>query len=207
MKLRAGVLLCGCGAYDGTDPHEAILSMLSLQGAGIEVIPLAYGSPQFHVVDHTTALEQEGATRSMLVESARMVRGKLYSLEEISPKLLELLIIPGGQGPVKSLLSGFSTQEERRLQPDIEAFLLGVHRAGGILGAISLAEFILSSAFGPWPDGKGCFDLAPDEVLVDHDLGRVLTPGYTLATSLPQLAQGIENMVSAMVKLLNEKDS
>lgn len=206
MKRRAGVLLCGCGAYDGTDPHEAILAMLRLQEAGIEVVPLVHDAPQFHVVDHTTALEQEG-TRSMLAESGRIVRGKLYLLQEISPKLLDLLVIPGGQGPVKSLLSGFSTQDARRLLPDLEAFLLGVHRAGGILGAISLAEFILSSAFGPWPEGKGCFDLAPDEVLVDRDLGRVLTPGYTVATSLPQVAQGIKNMLSAMVKLLDEKDS
>jgi len=205
VKRRAGVLLCGCGAYDGTDPHEAILAMLSLQEAGLEVVPLALDGPQFHSVDHTTALEQEGAPRAMLVESARLVRGKLYSLQEISPKLLELLIIPGGQGPVKSLLSGFSSRDDRRLNPEVEAFLLGVHQAGGVLGAISLAEFVVSAALGPWPGEKGCFDLAPEEVLVDRKMRRVLTPGHTVATSLPQLAQGIRNLIGAMLALLDEK--
>lgn len=205
MKRRAGILLCGCGAYDGTDPHEAILTMLSLQEAGIEVVPLAFDGPQFHSVDHATALEQEGTARSMMAESARIVRGKLYSLQEISPKLLEMLIIPGGQGPVKSLLSGFSSQEDRRLNPEVKAFLLGLHEAGGILGAISLSEFILSSALGPWPEGKGCFDLGPEEVLVDRPLRRVLTPGNTVATSLPQLARGIQNLIAAMVDLSDER--
>ena len=207
MKRRAGVLLCGCGAFDGTDPHEAVLSMLCLQESGMEVVPLVFDAPQFHVVDHTTAQELEGTARSMAAESARLVRGKLYSLEEISPKLLEMLIIPGGQGPVKSLLTGFGSQEDRRIVPEVESFLEGFHGAGGVFGAISLAEFVLSAALGPWPDGKGCFDLGPEEVLVDRLQGRVLTPGHTQATSLPQLARGIRNLIAAMVKLSDERTS
>ena len=205
MKRRAGVLLCGCGAFDGTDPHEAVLTMLCLQEAGIEVVPLVHDAPQFHVVDHTTAQEQEGVTRSMGAESARIVRGKLYSLQDLSPKLLEFLIIPGGQGPVKSLLTGFSAQEERHILPEVHSFLVSFHQAGGVIGAISLAEFILSAALGPWPEGRGCFDLGPEDVLVDRPLGRVLTPGYTLAASLPQLAQGIRNLIAAMVQLSDER--
>jgi len=205
MKRRAGVLLCGCGAFDGTDPHEAVLSMLCLQEAGIEVVPLFQDAQQFHVVDHTTAQEQEGFARSMGAESARLVRGKIYSLGEISPKLLEMLIIPGGQGPVKSLITGFGSQEERRLVPEVQSFLEGFHEAGGVFGAISLAEFVLSAALGPWPDGKGCFDLGPEEVLVDRPQSRVLTPGHTQATSLPQLARGIRNLIAAMLQLSDER--
>jgi enhancing lycopene biosynthesis protein 2 len=205
VKRRAGVLLCGCGAFDGTDPHEAVLSMLCLQEAGLEVVPLVFDGPQFHVVDHTTAQEQEGQARQMMSESARLVRGKLYSLQEISPKLLEMLVIPGGQGPVKSLLTGFGSQEERCIVPEVLSFFGGFHDSGGVFGAISLAEFVLSAALGPWPEGKGCFDLGPEDVLVDPAQGRVLAPGHTQATSLPQLARGIRNLIEAMVRLSDDR--
>lgn len=90
------------------------------------------------------------------------------------------------------------------MNPEVQAFLWALHESGGVLGAISLSEFILSSALGPWPEGKGCFDLGPEEVFVDRALRRALTPGHTVAVSLPQLAQGIRNLISAMVALSDE---
>ena len=206
MKRRIGVLLTGCGAYDGTDPQEAVLVMLEIQAAGHELVPLAMDVPQFHTVDHTTAQEVEGESRRQMLEAARLVRGKLYLLEEISPNLLDALIIPGGQGPVKNLLTGFATLEERSAVEAVGSFLRAVHDSGGLIGAISLAEFVVSSVLGPWPEGKGCFDLLEDEVLVDAQRGIYLTPGYTLATSLPHLHTGIHNLCQAIFQDLEKRD-
>jgi enhancing lycopene biosynthesis protein 2 len=200
------VLLTGCGAYDGTDPQEAVLVMLEIQAAGHELVPLAMDVPQFHTVDHTTAQELEGESRRQMQEAARLVRGKLYSLEEISPKLLDALIIPGGQGPVKNLLTGFATLEERSPIESVGRFLGAVHESGGLIGAVSLAEFVVSAVLGPWPEGKGCFDLQQDEVLVDPQRGIYLTPGYTLATSLTHLHAGIHNLCQAMFQDLEKRD-
>lgn len=99
---------------------------------------------------------------------------------------------------MKSLLRGFSPGEDRTLLPPVRDFILGVHQAGGALGCISLAEFVLSAAFGPWPEGKGCFDLHPDEVLVDGANRRALTPGQTVCTDLVELRAGIKNLVAAL---------
>ncbi|MGA9753487.1 MAG: hypothetical protein WBS54_17060 [Acidobacteriota bacterium] len=206
MKRRIGVLLTGCGAYDGTDPQEAVLVMLEIQAAGHELVPLAMDVPQFHTVDHTTAQEVAGESRRQMLEAARLVRGKLYLLEEISPKLLDALIIPGGQGPVKNLLTGFATLEERNAVEAVGSFLGAVHESGGLIGAISLAEFVVSSVLGPWPEGKGCFDLQQDEVLVDAQRGIYLTPGYTLATSLPHLQTGIHNLCQTIFQDLEKRD-
>jgi enhancing lycopene biosynthesis protein 2 len=207
VKRRVGVLLTGCGCYDGTDPHEAVLAMFAVQRAGNEVVPVVLDAPQLHAVDHTTGQELEGATRSQMLEAARLVRGRLYPLAEISPKLLDGLILPGGQGAVKNLLNGFGTPEEARPAEGIGPFLLGAHQAGAVIGAISLSEFVVAAVFGPWPHGKGCFDLGPEEVLVDEERGLLLTPGHTVANSLVQLAAGIENLCSEMWKLLDRRDS
>jgi enhancing lycopene biosynthesis protein 2 len=207
MKRRIGVLLTGCGAYDGTDPHEAVLTMLAIQEAGDEPVPLALDQPQLHVVEHLTAQEVEGASRNMMAEASRLVRGKLYLLQDISPKLLDGLIIPGGQGPAKSLLTGFGTSSPREILPEVGAFLREVHQTGAPLGAISLAEFVLGDLLGPWPDGKGCFDLAPTEVLVDQEKLRVLTPGYTLCSGLPELLSGIRALVQALKVLIEQRGS
>ncbi len=206
MKRRIGVLLTGCGAYDGTDPQEAVLVMLEIQAAGHELVPLAMDVPQFHTVDHTTAHEVEGESRRQMQEAARLVRGKLYLLDEISPNLLDALIIPGGQGPVKNLLTGFATLEERSAVEAVGRFLGAVHESGGLIGAISLAEFVVSSVLGPWPEGKGCFDLQQDEVLVDAQRGIYLTPGYTVATSLPHLQSGIHNLCQRIFQDLEKRE-
>jgi enhancing lycopene biosynthesis protein 2 len=207
MKRRIGVLLTGCGAYDGTDPHEAVLTMLAIQEAGDDPVALALDQPQFHVVDHLTAKEVEASSRNMMAEASRLARGKLYLLQDISPKMLDGLIIPGGQGPAKSLLTGFGTSSPREFLPAAGAFLRDVHQAGAPLGAISLAEFVLSDLLGPWPEGKGCFDLAPTEVLVDEEHLRLLTPGYTLCSGLPELLSGIRALVQAMKALIDQHDS
>lgn len=204
MKHRLGILLSGCGALDGTDPHEAVLLMLAAEEAGFEVVPLAMTGPQMHVVDHTTAQELEGQSRQMLQEGSRLVRGKIHLVEEISPKLLEALVIPGGQGPVKSYFSDISTASGRVVVPELAQFIRDVHSAGGVVAAISLAEFIVSDVLGPWPDGKGCFDIPPDGVLVDEEGRKILAPGYTTAASLPQLFAGMRNLAVAIHQLLPE---
>lgn len=204
MKHRLGILLSGCGALDGTDPHEAVLLMLAAEEAGFEVVPLAMTGPQMHVVDHTTAQEIEGQSRQMLQEGSRLVRGKIHLVEEISPKLLEALVIPGGQGPVKSYFSDISTASGRVVVPELAQFIRDVHSAGGVVAAISLAEFIVSDVLGPWPDGKGCFDIPPDGVLVDEEGRKILAPGYTTAASLPQLFAGMRNLAVAIHQLLPE---
>jgi enhancing lycopene biosynthesis protein 2 len=205
MKRRIGILLAGCGTYDGSDPHEAVLSMLAAQRMGHEVIPLVIEGQQFHVVDHTTGTQVEGAVREQMAEAARLVRGKLYVLKDMSPRLLDGLILPGGQGTLKNLLHAFDNEAGRKsLDAGLQAFLLEMNRAGGVIGAVSLAEFVISEVFGPWPEGKGCFDLKPEEVLVDRERRLLLTPGYTLANSLSQLYTGIENLCAEMCRLLDE---
>ena len=54
---RIGVLLSGCGVFDGSEIHEAVLAMLALDRAGAEIVCMAPNVDQHHVINHLTQEE------------------------------------------------------------------------------------------------------------------------------------------------------
>ena len=47
---KIGVLLSGCGVFDGSEIHEAVLTLLALDRAGADIICMAPNVDQAHVV-------------------------------------------------------------------------------------------------------------------------------------------------------------
>ncbi|MBW2099964.1 MAG: isoprenoid biosynthesis protein ElbB, partial [Deltaproteobacteria bacterium] len=88
MKKRVGVLLSGCGVFDGSEIHEAVLSLLMLDRAGAESICMAPDMDQFNVIDHITQSIMD-EKRNVLVESARIARGKIKDLKTINASELD----------------------------------------------------------------------------------------------------------------------
>jgi enhancing lycopene biosynthesis protein 2 len=188
---------------DGTDPSEAILLIAAIQFSGHEPVILSIAGNQFHVVDHLSGEEMEGVTRSILQESARLYRGKIHLLADISPKLLDAIIIPGGQGPIKNFMGSEDHGKNVHICPEVEKFLKEVHENGGSIGAVSLAEFVLTRIFGPFPEGKGCLEIGATEVVVDEDRKMFLTPGNLTAKDLVELQLGLRALVSAILGKLD----
>ncbi|MGC8763285.1 MAG: hypothetical protein ACP5VN_06585 [Acidobacteriota bacterium] len=206
MKRRAALLLAGSGAYDGSDPFETVFLLEAMEAQGFQTVVLAPEVPQLHVVDHTLGEEEEGEGRSVFREAGRLCPGRLYPLEELSPKLLSLLVIPGGQGAVKNLLDNFGAPEPPRVRREVAAFVRGVHEAGGAVGASSLGEFVLNALFPPEEGRPGCLDLGPEEVWVDEDLRLALTPGRLFGTDLPALRRAMGRLVERLEALLPEEE-
>ncbi len=206
MKERLGVLLNGCGALDGSDVHEAVIATLEAQRAGYDVIFLANDKPQFQVCDHTTLQETSGDTRSQFIEASRLAKGKVFSLKEISPKLLSGVILPGGQGAVKNWITNFGDLDNpRSVDPDVASFLLETTDSGGSIGGISLAEFVLTTLYGSWPSGKSCIEIGPEEILINESRGVVATPGSLVTSSLPSIQTGIAALVTSLRQLCRSK--
>src|SRR5690606_37282155 len=80
---KIAVLLAGSGVYDGSEIHEAVFALLSIQRAGASYQCFAPNKEQFHVVDHTTG-EPTAERRNVLVESARIARGDVKPVSELS---------------------------------------------------------------------------------------------------------------------------
>ncbi len=67
---KVGVVLSGCGVFDGAEIHEAVMTLYFLQKEGAELVMMAPDVEQMHVVNHLTGEVAESETRNVLVESA-----------------------------------------------------------------------------------------------------------------------------------------
>lgn len=105
---KIGVVLSGCGVYDGSEIHEAVITLLALAKQGAEVICFAPDKNQADVINHLTG-EPMAETRNVLIEAARIARGVIHPLIQADPAELDALIVPGGFGAAKNL-STFAAQ-------------------------------------------------------------------------------------------------
>ncbi|MGH9748749.1 MAG: hypothetical protein ACRD6R_02350 [Candidatus Polarisedimenticolia bacterium] len=202
--MRIGVLLAGCGHYDGTDAAEAVLTLLALEAAGEKPVLLAPSGAQDRTVDHLTgdAVEE---IRDARRESARLSRSPVRALSEHPPELLEALIIPGGYGPVVNLATGFARPGAgRSILPEVAQFIGHFLEGRKPIGMISLGEvpvrMILGQEIDPPAPPAG-----PGTPVVDRERRLVHTPGFAAFNRLQDVRAGIEAMVAEMLRLLEEK--
>ena len=199
MNPRVGVLLSGCGAYDGSDLHESVLTLLALERRGARPVCIAPDIPQLDVVDHLSGQTREGERRAVRDEAGRIARGKL---EMPSPGVygsLQALILIGGFGVAKNLMSGFARKGEmRRIDPSVEGMLQSLRGEKRPVGAVGLGKTLLT-AFLEVDPFEGA-ELNPADQ-IRNDPGRRLyyAPGFLGSGKLSAVAEGIDRMVEAML--------
>ena len=117
MSARVGVILSGCGVFDGSEIHEAVSILIALDRRGAQTICLAPNIPQAQVINHLTKKPEASARRNVLEESARIARGNIRDLATVSADDFDAIVFPGGYGAVKNL-SNFAEKffQSRRLR-------------------------------------------------------------------------------------------
>ena len=213
-----GVLLSGCGVYDGSEIHEAVLTLLALDRAGADIQCLAPDMEQRDVVNHLTG-EPQGESRNVLVESARIARGNIKNIREVSASDLDGLIIPGGFGAAKNLSDFALRGVEAVVHPQVQRLLEEMVDAGKPVGAICIAPATLARALADrHPEvtigtdlptaaaikamGGVHFNCAVDEIHVDARLKIVTTPAYMLGPGIKVVAVGIEKLVAVVLEMV-----
>ena len=76
---KIGVVLGGCGVYDGSEIHEAVITLLAIARNGAQAVCFAPDKPQRDVINHLT-VEAMPEQRNVLVEAARIARGDILPL-------------------------------------------------------------------------------------------------------------------------------
>lgn len=117
---KIGVVLGGCGVYDGSEIHEAVITLLAIARNGAQAVCFAPDKPQRDVINHLTG-EAMPEQRNVLVEAARIARGDILPLAQARAETLDALIVPGGFGAAKNLSSfaaeGSECQVDRSAGP------------------------------------------------------------------------------------------
>ncbi len=201
--MRVGILLGGCGLYDGSDVHETVLLQAALEERGERPLFLAPDMPQSRTIDHLTAAAVEADSRNVLRESARFGRGVVRALGEVRPDDLEALVIPGGYGPAVNFSAGFGIPgAARQVVPEVAAFLRHFIESGKPLGLVGLGEVpvrtLLRGPMNPPPQ-------EPSRPHIDADRPIIYTPGFAAFASLADVRIGIEAMVEALLRAMEDR--
>ncbi|MDR2424791.1 MAG: isoprenoid biosynthesis glyoxalase ElbB [Prevotellaceae bacterium] len=210
------VILSGCGVLDGAEIHEATILMLAIKKAGHKWYAFAPDQYQADAVNHCTG-EAMPESRNVMVESARIARQNIEPLDSLAPESFDAIILPGGFGVAKNLCSYAREGENFSLIPALKTVLDKARELGKPVGATCIAPILLPKIYAGCRITLGNECQASEdavkngavhqtcthgETVVDERYKLVTTPAYMLDADIAQVAQGIENMVAEILKLV-----
>ncbi|WP_431224884.1 isoprenoid biosynthesis glyoxalase ElbB [Serratia sp. L9] len=214
---QVGVVLSGCGVYDGAEIHEAVLTLLALDRAGAQAVCFAPDRKQLHVINHLSG-EEMPEERNILLESARIARGKIQPLSQADANLLDALIVPGGFGAAKNLSNFAKEGADCSVDKDLAELVQQMHKMRKPIGFMCIAPVMLPKilnqplrlTIGNDPDLGEVIDamggepvICPvEDIVVDIDNKVVTTPAYMLAQSIGEAARGIDKLVLRVLDLV-----
>lgn len=216
---QIGVILSGCGVRDGSEIHEAVLTLLAIDRNGAKAVCLA-PDMELNEVNHLS-MQETGEKRNVLVEAARIARGEISDIKGAKAADLDAIILPGGFGAAKNLCSFAFDGPQGAVQPDVLRLVREMALLKKPICAICIAPAVIALAFGR--------DLAPrltigtdedtadainatgskhvpcpvSEFVVDREHKIVSTPAYMLAGGIAEAAVGIEKAVKATIDLID----
>lgn len=213
---KVAVILSGCGVYDGTEIHEAVLTLLALDQAGAAVQCFAPNIAQYHVINHLTGEVSSAETRNVLVESARIARGNVQPLQSFDAKSFDAVILPGGFGAAKNLSDFAVAGADLQIEPSLAAALHAAHAEEKPIGFICISPVIAAKIFGPIGPkltigndpavahtvntlGAQHQDCPAGNICADTHCKIFSTPAYMLGASLKDIAPGISQLVQAVL--------
>jgi enhancing lycopene biosynthesis protein 2 len=215
-NAKVAVILSGCGVYDGSEIHEASACLVHLSRQKAEVAMFAPNVDQMHVIDHLKGAPASGDNRNVLVESARIARGNIQSLDSLKVDQFDAVVFPGGFGAAKNLSTFAVDGAKMKVNKDVENTIKSFHSAKKPIGLCCISPVLAASVI------KGC------EVTIGSDAGTagaiqemgakhvnkpvgeaqvdtrnkvVTTPAFMCEAPLHEIFDGIGAMISGTLKL------
>ena len=218
---KVGVVLSGCGHQDGSEIHEAVFTLHVLEKAGAEAIIMAPDMDQFHVINHLNGNEDLTESRNILVESARIARGKVVDVASVSGHQLDALIFPGGTGMAKNIFDYSMAGINCTVISDVQRLVVEILEADKPLGAICIAPVMVAKVLeflGRTGTVTGGFnveinndikamgintiEVGAEEIVIDKENKIVTTPAYVEAKSMNESFTGIEKLVNKVLDMI-----
>jgi enhancing lycopene biosynthesis protein 2 len=227
--MKIGVLLSGCGVYDGAEIQEAVLTLLAINELGAEAVCISVDEDQYHVINHLTG-EEMPEKRNMLVESARIARGEVVEISAIQPADIDALVIPGGFGSAKNFTNWAFEGPDGTINPKVKLLLVNMINIGKPIAALCVSPVVVAKALenssieatltigstaADSPYDIGAFTLGlekigakgtmktVDAIQVDQKNKIVTAPCYMMSASISEVNQNIRSALKALVELVS----
>ena len=216
---RVGVVLSGWGVNDGAEIHESVITMLTLDRAGADIVFMAPNIDQLHVINHYTGSEMD-ESRNVLMESARISRGKIRDMAEVHASDVDALIFPGGFGVAKNLCDYAMAGTNCSVNPDVKRLATDVHKAEKPIGIICIAPAMFAKIMQGTGDsvemtigtdeqtssdinsmGQNHITCSVEDIVIDKKNKVVSTPAYMLDQRISEVAEGIEKLVKEVLAM------
>ena len=212
------VVLSGCGVYDGSEIHEATMTMLAIEQAGAGYQLFAPDIDQAHVINHLNG-EVMNEKRNVLIESARIARGQIKDLKNFSAADFDAIVFPGGFGVAKNLCSYAFDGADFTVNDEVRRVILDMKKISKPIGALCISPVLMAKVL------KGALvTIGTDEetathikeigsvheitnshasVVVDEANKLITTPCYMLNGNISDIYNGAKAAIEAIFKMFN----
>ncbi|MGY5537267.1 isoprenoid biosynthesis glyoxalase ElbB [Vibrio sp. Hep-1b-8] len=213
---KVAVILSGSGVFDGAEIHESVLSLHAIEKQGASWHCFAPNIDQLHVINHKTGEEMD-ETRNVLVEAARIARGKIEDVAKLNVDDYDALLLPGGFGAAKNLTDFAVKGAECSINTHVASACRAFAQAGKPAGYLCIAPTIIPLIYDQGVKATIGNDAATaaafntlgglhvesqvDQVVFDEQHLVLSTPAYMLAENISEAAIGIEALVEKLVSL------
>jgi len=154
------------------------------------------------------------------VESARIARGKIRDIKGVTASDLDAILFPGGFGAAKNLCDFAVKGAAAAVNPEVARLLKEMAVAGKPIGAVCIAPALIAAVLGREfsptvtigtdtgtaaeidKTGAKHQECPVTGFVVDRKNKLVTSPAYMLATRISEVAEGVDNCVREVVKLI-----
>lgn len=213
--MKFALIFAGCGFLDGTEIREAVLTLLELENNKIEYDIFAPNITQHHVINHINQSET-GESRNVLIESARIARGKIQDITNLNPENYSALIFTGGFGVAKNFSKLAFNGSNSPVITEVKKVIVDFHNLKKPIGAICIAPAIVAMCLqdnNPKVTlgfestlladiGVKNISCKTQDIVFDQNNLIVSTPAYMHENeSLPNIHAGIKKLITKLKEI------
>src|SRR3954467_7998218 len=219
MSARVGVVLSGCGVFDGSEITEAVSILIALDKHRAKIICMAPNIAQSETINHTNK-RPNSQPRRVLEEAARIARGNIRDIAGVRAEELDALVFPGGYGAVKNLSTFATDGPNCKVNEHVERLLREMVKAKKPIGLACIAPVLAARVLGTAGlkpkvsigTDKGTADAVfamkgehqntgETDICVDSVNRLVTTPCYMNSVGPWVVYQGAEKMVDEVLAM------
>lgn len=209
---KVAVILSGCGARDGSEIREALFSLLALAQNNIKYTCFSLDEKQNLVYNHY-AEEEMPEERNILIESARLSRGKIKNIKFLNAEDFDGILFPGGYGASLNLCDfGKVKSENFTIHDEVKRVILHFKNLGKPLCFLCISSALAAKLIpnvevtvGSDSELSSMFEKIGAKVsrvqtnipVIDLSNKVVSCPCYLLNINIVELYEGISKSVQA----------